>query len=352
MPAYPGVIGPVMLALLPPQFLRTPTTSAAGVAQSAASFGGGSPPPEKESCRRGVLAPKFSPRAVVGGGVVVKDVWAENLEEEMHTMRRMLPSYPVVCVDTEYPGTVHGGGGGGRGRHYMRSPRETYAVVKKDVDALKLLQLGITLSGPVGRCPIVWQFNFSGFDPRSDPHSPSSIAMLKEHGMDFDKLQRSGINHSVFAEAFYRYGLGCRQLMWVAFSGAYDFAYLTKMVTGGRRLPETLEGFMAQVRSIFGPAVLDVKHMARFCGGGIRGGLERVAAALGVKRAAGRAHHAGSDSLLSADVFNTMLERFFPRTNILNHAGAIEGLVYVYVYAFKWLSHELHHPWAYKSATH
>jgi len=250
----------------------------------------------------------------------VRDVWSGNLEEELANIAALLPYYPCVCVDTEFPGAVHDSGT----PRYLRGPRESYALVKRNVNDLKLLQVGFALSGAAGRCPVAWQFNVRGFDPARDPHAPASVAMLRAQGMDFGTLRQFGVRPDDFAVGFYRCGLGCGQLTWAAFAGAYDFAYLAKVLTGGRPLPDTLDGFHALLQGLFGPKVLDAKHLARCCG--IRGGLEQVAAALGVKRAAGRAHCAGSDSLLTTDVLLAMVDRFFRNCNVLSHAGTIVDL--------------------------
>jgi len=250
----------------------------------------------------------------------VRDVWSGNLEEELANIAALLPYYPCVCMDTEFPGAVHDSGT----PRYLRGPRESYALVKRNVDDLKLLQVGFALSGAAGRCPVAWQFNVRGFDPARDPHAPASIDMLRAQGMDFGTLRQFGVRPDDFAVGFYRCGLGCGQLTWAAFAGAYDFAYLAKVLTGGRPLPDTLDGFHALLQGLFGPKVLDAKHLARCCG--IRGGLEQVAAALGVKRAAGRAHCAGSDSLLTTDVLLAMVDRFFRNCNVLSHAGTIVDL--------------------------
>ncbi|PAN25911.1 hypothetical protein GQ55_4G345000 [Panicum hallii var. hallii] len=266
----------------------------------------------------------YSPSsAAAAAKAEVRDVWAGNFEEELSNIAALLPYYPCVCVDTEFPGAVHDSGT----PRYLRGPRESYALVKRNVDDLKLLQVGFALSGAAGRCPVAWQFNVRGFDPARDPHAPASIAMLRAQGMDFATLREFGVRPDDFAAGFYRCGLGCGQLTWAAFAGAYDFAYVAKVLTGGRPLPDTLDGFHALVQGLFGPKVLDVKHLARCCGhGGIRGGLEQVAAALGVKRAAGRAHCAGSDSLLTIDVLLAMVDRFFRNSSVLSHAGTIVDL--------------------------
>jgi len=250
----------------------------------------------------------------------VRDVWSGNLEEELANIAALLPYYPCVCVDTEFPGAVHDSGT----PPYLRGPRESYALVKRNVDDLKLLQVGFALSGAAGRCPVAWQFNVRGFDPARDPHAPASVAMLRAQGMDLGTLREFGVRPGDLAAGFYRCGLGCGNLTWAAFAGAYDFAYLAKVLTGGRPLPDTLDGFHALLQGLFGPKVLDAKHLARCCG--IRGGLEQVAAALGVERAAGRAHCAGSDSLLTTDVLLAMVDRFFRNTNVLSHAGTIADL--------------------------
>jgi len=54
--------------------------------------------------------------------------------------------------------------------------------------------------------------------------------------------------------------------------------------------------------------------------------LEQVVTALDVERAAGRAHCAGSDSLLIIDVLLAMLNRFFTSVDVLTHTVTIVGL--------------------------
>uniref|UniRef100_A0ACD5XW99 Uncharacterized protein n=1 Tax=Avena sativa TaxID=4498 RepID=A0ACD5XW99_AVESA len=266
------------------------------------------------------------------GEIEVRDVWHWNLAGEMDAISALLHTHPVVCIDTEFPGTVHDS----TTPRYQRGPHESYVLVRRNADELKkLLQLGITLVGADGRpYPVVWQFNFRGFDVDLDPHGPASIAMLKAHGMDFDRLQHYGIDPDDFADEFARSGLARRrpgqaslELTWVAFSGSYDFAYLAKVLRRGKRLPDKLDDFRNLMWKLFGPWVLDVKHIAK-TDFGVCGGLDQVAAAFGVDRAAGRAHNAGSDSLLTADVLRAMLACYTPYDADvrLTHGGAIDGL--------------------------
>jgi CCR4-NOT transcription complex subunit 7/8 len=67
-----------------------------------------------------------------------------------------------------------------------------------------------------------------------------------------------------------------------------------------------LAGFTSLLGIVFGD-VVDIKYMARFCQG-LRGGelgLAAIAKILNVERVGG-AHHAGSDSLLTARVYTKM----------------------------------------------
>uniref|UniRef100_J3MIV7 Uncharacterized protein n=1 Tax=Oryza brachyantha TaxID=4533 RepID=J3MIV7_ORYBR len=61
--------------------------------------------------------------------------------------------------------------------------------------------------------------------------------------------------------------------------------------------------------------------MARLCPCDLRGGLECVAGKLGVLRAAGVAHQAGSDSLLTCQMFTRMRERYFDDDTLTAVAG-------------------------------
>jgi CCR4-NOT transcription complex subunit 7/8 len=59
--------------------------------------------------------------------------------------------------------------------------------IKHNVDFLKVIQIGISLSDENGKCPepvSTWQFNFN-FDIDVDPRAQSSIDMLKSSGIDF-----------------------------------------------------------------------------------------------------------------------------------------------------------------------
>ncbi|KAI8564568.1 hypothetical protein RHMOL_Rhmol03G0190900 [Rhododendron molle] len=245
--------------------------------------------------------------------VMIREVWARNLEDELFLIDHILPCYPYIAMDTEFPGTIYSPA---IEKHQLShlSPDQNYSVMKANVDALKLIQLGLTLSDSGGNlpgthCSYVWEFNFRDFNMDVDSHNPDSIALLKQQGIDFQRNMKYGIDSARFG----RLVLGSRILSpmvnWITFHGAYDFGFLLKILTG-RRLPEDLSMFMGLVNTYFGGAVYDMKHMMRNCDG-LYGGLERVAKTLGVDRVAGKSHQAGSDSLLIMQTLVKLIASYF-----------------------------------------
>ncbi|KAJ8509816.1 hypothetical protein OPV22_000254 [Ensete ventricosum] len=270
--------------------------------------------------------------------VVVRPVWAWNLEYEFSIIASLVDRFSYVAFDTEFPGFLYST----PRPHHLLPPSQRYALLKANVDEMELVQLGLTLFdafghlpdlGTGGRVGFVWEFNFREFDVRCDPHAPDSIALLRSSGIDFDRLPLHGIDSGHFAALLYRSGLVahcrfCRPLStrWIAFHSCYDFAYLIKMLGYGRPLPDTLEEFLGLVNLLFGETV-DLKYMMRHCKG-LSGGLESVASTLGVTREAGKSHQAGSDSLLTYRVYLRMKQRFFNGRDakVAWHRGIIYGL--------------------------
>ncbi|KAG8364126.1 hypothetical protein BUALT_Bualt19G0094400 [Buddleja alternifolia] len=249
-------------------------------------------------------------------------------------------------MDTEFPGTVYHPSGVPNHLRSTLPPPQFYAVMKQNVDALNIIQLGLTLSDAHGNLPhfytgfqYVWQFNFSDFDSDRDIHNPESISLLKRQGIDFLRNKQSGIDSRHFAMLFNVSGLGLnftrpgpwrRNLIWVTFHGPYDFGFLIKILTR-KELPDDLEGFLMLVKLYFGVAVYDLKNMIRAFG--LHGGLDRVAKSLNLGRVAGKSHQAGSDSLLTMQAFVEVSKKYFngERMNVMkkfNHK--VYGLTYVY----------------------
>ncbi|CAN6381908.1 unnamed protein product [Urochloa humidicola] len=243
-------------------------------------------------------------------GLEVRPVTAANYEAELDHIASLIHQFPVIVFDSEYPGTVHRPPPGRREPDL--TPPERYALVKANVDEVPLLQLGLTLSDAAGNVPVfpgsgggcyerAWVFTFSDFDAGRDRHAPESAAFLRSRGVDLDAARRGGLSSAAFAARFAAAVLAPARLaaavlhrhhhhghlMWAAYGGAYDFAYVVKMLSGGRPLPGTWHEFMARARELLGGGMFDAKYMAEhsglftdlFAGGG--GGLRRVAARLG-----------------------------------------------------------------------
>ncbi|RLM69405.1 hypothetical protein C2845_PM17G13920 [Panicum miliaceum] len=231
-------------------------------------------------------------------GLSIQLVTAANYEAELETIGALLRRFPVIAIDTEYPGTVHRSPAGLREGDL--TPDERYALVKANVDELPVVRLGITLCDAGGNVPLVagagdgrplqqraWEFIFSDFDPLRDRHAPASVAFLRSRGVDFRLAREGGVRSPAFAARLAAVLAPARlrgDLAWAAFGGAYDFAYMVKMLSGGQPLPGTWHEFMAQAKALLGGRVFDGKYMAEhsgrpdLCGGGLR----RVAARLGV----------------------------------------------------------------------
>lgn len=59
----------------------------------------------------------------------------------------------------------------------------------------------------------------------------TSIQVLKDSGIDFQKLKHRGISPLYFAEKVISSGLVLNDnLYWLCFHGNYDFAYLLKLM--------------------------------------------------------------------------------------------------------------------------
>ncbi|CAL0306079.1 unnamed protein product [Lupinus luteus] len=220
-------------------------------------------------------------------------------------------------MDTEFPGSI-----------FQHRPNLTsfdnYTILKANVDALKLIQLGLTLSDAAGNLPdlgtnyrYIWQFNFRDFNLAHDAYAPDSIALLQRQGINFAYNATYGIHSAHFARLMISSRLlyNCN-VTWLTFHGSYDFGYLVKIITR-TTLPTELEEFLWFVKVMFGE-VYDVKHMMLSCPS-LYGGLDRVAQALKVDRV-GKSHQAGSDSLLTWHVFQKIRDTCFIDDEYKKHA--------------------------------
>src|SRR6201996_6568874 len=209
-----------------------------------------------------------------------------------------------------------------------------------------MIQLGITLFKPDGTLPppdalgpqksqflqptpCTWQFNFK-FSLETDMYARESTQMLSKAGIDFDKHSKHGIEPNEFGSLLISSGLVLDDdVHWISFHSGYDFGYLMKLMIC-RPLPEDEAQFHTYLEKFF-PSLFDIKFILKHAG--VKGqvnsgqpltqeaammvqrimtksGLQDIAEELAVARI-GQAHQAGSDSLLTGQVYFKMKEKIF-----------------------------------------
>nr|KJB77758.1 hypothetical protein B456_012G155600 [Gossypium raimondii] len=261
--------------------------------------------------------------------VIVREVFADNLEYEFMLIRSVLHNYSFVSMDTEFPGTIFKPD---KRFVQLRNPEVNYRFMKVNVDALKIIQLGLTLSDSEGNLPdfgtpfcYIWEFNFKDFDIEKDHYDKESIELLKRQGINFTRNKERGICSRDFGIMVLISGLGFGELTWVTFHSAYDFGFLLKILTQNP-LPPDLKSFMRHLTYYFGCMIFDIKYSFKIFN--LHGGLEKVAKTLNVARVAGLSHQAGSDSLLILRCFMQIKNaKAFKQCNQKLPALALYGLV-------------------------
>ena len=236
-------------------------------------------------------------------------------------------------MDTEFPGTIFKQD---KGIIQEDDPVINYHYMKSNVDALKIIQLGLTLFDSEGNLPdfgtpycYVWEFNFRDFDIHKDYYVPESIKLLERQDIDFVKNKEKGIDSMDFSMMVWNSGLFnyFREMTWITFHSAYDFGFFMKILTQ-QPLPYDFKSFMCQLVNFFGYKIFDIKHTFRFCD--LHGGLEKVATTLNVARVTGLSHQAGSDSLLTFQCFMELKRLKVFECNQINRmlpALALYGLI-------------------------
>ncbi|GMK57880.1 hypothetical protein CspeluHIS016_0407140 [Cutaneotrichosporon spelunceum] len=239
----------------------------------------------------------------------IREVWADNLEAELQHLRNAVDQYPYISMDTEFPGIVARPIGS-----FKTGSDYHYQTMRCNVDMLKIIQLGVTLSDENGHSPegYTWQFNFQ-FNLTDDMYAPESIELLKNSGIDFKRNEEDGIDVEYFGELLVTSGLVLfPNVKWVSFHSGYDFGYLLRILTC-EPLPAAEQDFF-DLLFLWFPCIYDIKHIVRSVKT-LRGGLQEIAESLGVQRI-GPQHQAGSDSLLTASVFFRIRSNFF--NNVLD----------------------------------
>lgn len=261
-------------------------------------------------------AHKHPPISTNSENIEIRNVWEENVEEELAIIRELIETHPYVAMDTEFPGVV------ARPVSETYSPDFHYKSLKCNVDLLKIIQLGLTFADENGNyakgCPC-WQFNFK-FNLNDDMFAQDSIDLLVTSGISFEDHAARGIDPLHFGELLMVSGLVLDdRVRWVSFHSGYDYAYLLKVLTT-QDLPVDEKSFFETLRLYF-PTIYDIKYMTSLCDGHF-GGLQRLADDLGCPRI-GPEHQAGSDSLLTMSTYFAL-----GKAKFTNRKGDIDDTKY------------------------
>uniref|UniRef100_A0A5S6QFF7 poly(A)-specific ribonuclease n=1 Tax=Trichuris muris TaxID=70415 RepID=A0A5S6QFF7_TRIMR len=228
----------------------------------------------------------------------IVNVWKSNMHTEIDAMSDLITDYPVVALDTEFPGVVI------KNEQYYPNSTNTYNVVRGNVERTRLIQAGFSLFSKDGLQPPgtnTWQFNFE-FTLGIDPIHHEAFALLKKAGINFDRLSNEGVDRQRFAERMLISGLLLNpDVKWLTFQGGFDFAYLLKLFSN-LPLPLTRKEFDKELKYYFCHCE-DLCELRNRCS--LRGGLQTIADKLEIERK-GVAHQAGSDSMITGLCFFKM----------------------------------------------
>jgi len=224
----------------------------------------------------------------------VHEVWEWNLEQEFTNLLAAAAGDAsggaILALDVEFPGFIRQ-----EPRAGARSAR--YQALRENVDRLRPIQIGAAVAGADGSLRGVWSFNLQ-FDVDVDLHTKKSVEFLRAAGLDFPRHKKEGIDTATLGSMLANsmlVGQHGRAPWWVTFSGAYDLGYLLKLLTSGRPLPRDFSAFDVALGA-FCPRHHELRDELP------HGSLDSLARKLGVQRH-GSAHTAGSDALLTLDLF-------------------------------------------------
>ena len=248
----------------------------------------------------------------------IVEVYSDNFIKEIKRIGEYLKFYPFIGMDTEFPGIIY---------HCPSYTQDFYyTFTKANIDKLKLIQIGITLTNDKGEYPPListWQFNLK-FDVEKEKHSVDSISLLMECGIDFEVLKKKGISYNLFTEYFLVSGLVLNDnVTWISFNGISDFCYMLRLVLN-EDLPNDELDFL-QTLKIYFPNLYDIKYLIKD-NENFKGGLNKLAKELNVERT-GEMHQAGSDSIVTIDVFFKLIKNNdINKTDLLNGKNVIFGV--------------------------
>lgn len=217
---------------------------------------------------------------------VIREVWAGNFQHEFilfsHTLR-LAGAGAVVTIDTEFPGVL-------QENAWKESDDTHYRAVKESVELLPVIQIAVAIGSSYGKCLGAWNFNLN-YDLSRDFHTDAAVNFLLACGVDFQRHATEGIEPRSLGTMLQGSALSsCR---WVTFAGMTDLLYLVQLMK--QELPETLCDFEVLLEETCA-GHHELRDRLPF------GSLSSLARSHGVIRY-GQAHTAGSDALVTLDLF-------------------------------------------------
>lgn len=217
---------------------------------------------------------------------VIREVWARNFQNEFilfsHTLR-FAGAGAVVAIDTEFPGVL-------QENAWKESDETHYRAMKESVELLPVIQIAVAIGSSYGKCLGAWNFNLH-YDLSRDFHTDAAVNFLLAAGVDFQRHATEGIEPRSLGTMLQGSGLSsCR---WVTFAGMTDLLYLVQLMK--QELPETLCDFEVLLEETCAGRH-ELRDQLPF------GSLSNLARSHGVIRY-GQAHTAGSDALVTLDLF-------------------------------------------------
>jgi len=253
------------------------------------------------------------------------EVYKDNFIYEINQITKIIEEgFNFIGFDTEFPGIIFFPKFEDKYKTFFAESIKNnseiiknynYDTIKINVNNLKLIQIGLSLYNPTKNEKKTWQFNLN-FNILHEKFSNSSIELLQKSGINFAKISEEGIDYNLFSDFLKKSGLiSNKKITWVTFHGTYDLAYLLKMIKN-ENLPNDEKTFLENIDFYF-PNFFDVKFLLRnSCYSNY--GLKKLSKILNVGNLNnGISHQAGYDSLITIEVFFSLLQRNFIKENFL-----------------------------------
>ncbi len=262
----------------------------------------------------------------------ITEVFKQNFLQEMKQINKAISDgYNIIALDTEFPGLIYFPRFENKFKNFFSEcvhqnyeliRNYNYHTMKLNVDYLKLIQIGISFYNSYTEKKKTWQFNLD-FNIHSDNYSNDSIELLEKSGINFKNLKINGIDTNLLAEYFIISGLFLNnEITWITFHGNYDFAYLLKLLMNDK-LPEKEEEFINLLKVYF-PKFYDLKYLLQNSNF-LEGGLNKLSKTLQIQRQ-GYQHQAGSDSLLTIEIFLKLKKNYFSEKQLEFQTNKIWGM--------------------------